>query len=463
MNRYRFAPSPTGHLHIGGARTALYNYLMAKKTGGVFLLRIEDTDRERSTQEYMDSILKAMEWLGLGFDEGPFYQSQRGELYQEHLQRLLQEGKAYRCFCTQETLEEKRNQAMAEGRKPKYDGTCRSLDPKLSAEDKRPHTIRFRSSDEGKTSFEDLIKGPIEFENKELDDLIIARTNGTPTYNFVVVIDDLTMNITQVIRGDDHINNTPRQIQLYQAFNYPIPTFAHVPMILGSDKKRLSKRHGATSVLAYREEGYLPEALLNYLVRLGWAYGDEEVFSMEKMIELFDIAKVGKSAAIFNTEKLQWLNGLWIRESTPEDLIPPLKPFWEKRSVIISDMDYAKQAVASCQEKVKSLVDLADMSAFYFSEDFPIEEKAQKKGLHEEGKEVLKKVLPELLALKPFDEESIAKCLTNFGEKQQLKLGKIAGPLRAALSGSMVSPGIYDIIAILGKERVEKRIQRALG
>lgn len=272
--RLRFAPSPTGYLHVGGARTALFNWLLARKQGGTFILRIEDTDVARSTQESVDAILQGMEWLGLDWDEGPFYQSERFPVYREFVERLLAEGKAYRCYCTPEELEARREQAMKEGRKPKYDGTCRELD---AQDADRPFVVRFRAPHEGVTAFDDLIKGRIAFNNEELDDLIIQRSDGTPTYNFVVVIDDATMGITTVIRGDDHINNTPRQILLYEALGYPVPRFAHVPMILGADKTRLSKRHGATSVMAYRDMGFLPEAMVNYLVRLGWSHGDEEI------------------------------------------------------------------------------------------------------------------------------------------------------------------------------------------
>jgi glutamyl-tRNA synthetase len=462
MNRYRFAPSPTGHLHIGGARTALYNFLMAKKTGGKFILRIEDTDVERSTQEYIHSILEAMKWLGLSYDEGPYYQMERKEIHREHLQKLLKEGKAYRCFCPPELIDEKRKKAMAEGRKPKYDGTCRALDPKKAAQDPRPHCIRFISTDAGKTVVADLIKGRVEFDNAELDDLIIARTDGTPTYNFVVVVDDVTMNITHVIRGDDHLNNTPRQIQLYQAFNYPIPVFAHVPMILGADKARLSKRHGATSVLAYQEQGYVPEALLNYLVRLGWSHGDEEVFSIEKMIKLFDIADVGKSAGAFNPEKLLSLNGLWIRGYSAEKLLQATRPFLEKKGVKLGDEDYARRALASCQEKVKTLVELAEMAAFYFIEEMSIDEKARSKGLGEEGITVLKEMLPVLISISDFSKEAVETRLNQFAETEGLKLGQIAQPLRVALTGSMVSPGIFEVISILGKECVEKRIKAVI-
>lgn len=462
MNRFRFAPSPTGHLHIGGARTALYNYLMAKKTGGTFILRVEDTDRERSTEEYIQSILQAMEWLGLKYDEGPFFQMERTAVHREHLDRLLKGGKAYRCFCTAEELETKRKAAMAEGRKPKYDGKCRNLDPAQAAQDTRPYCIRFKSQSEGKTVVDDLIKGRIEFDNAELDDLIIARTGGVPTYNFVVVVDDVTMKITHVIRGDDHLNNTPRQIQLYQAFDYPVPIFAHVPMILGADKARLSKRHGATSVLAYRDQGYLPEALLNYLVRLGWSHGDEETFSMEKLIEYFDVHDVGASAAVFNPEKLLWINGWWIRNSSEERLLDATLPFLEARGLKIADRDYARRALASSKEKVKTLVELAEIADFYFRDAVPPNEDAKKKGLDEKGRALLEKVRP-VLAEAAYDHAGIETALKKFAETEGIKLGEVAGPLRAALTGSTVSPGIYDLIAILGKDRVAARLQAALA
>ena len=318
--RVRFAPSPTGFLHIGGARTALFNFLFARSQEGTFVLRIEDTDTVRSTQESVDEILKAMEWLGLNWDEGPYYQSERFNLYKEKVQQLLDEGKAYRCYCTSEELDKKREQAMAEGRKPKYDGTCRE---RMDHPGNTPFVIRFRAPDNGTTSFNDLIKGTISVNNEELDDVIIQRTDGTPTYNFVVVVDDADMGITHVIRGDDHINNTPRQILLYEALGYQVPCFAHVPMILGSDKTRLSKRHGATSVMAYRDMGYLPEAMVNYLVRLGWSFGDEEIFSLADLIEKFSLSNVGKSAGVFNPEKLLWLNSHYIKRSDPNALVPP--------------------------------------------------------------------------------------------------------------------------------------------
>ena len=321
--RTRFAPSPTGHLHVGGARTALFNWLLARSQGGKFILRIEDTDVERSKGEYTEVILEALAWLGLDWDEGPIYQSERKELHKEYIQKLLDSGRAYYCHCTPEELDERREKAMAEGGKPKYDGRCRDkgLGPAPGA------VIRFRGPLSGETGWTDLIKGPVSYDNRELDDLIILRSDGMPTYNMAVVVDDITMNLTHIIRGDDHVNNTPRQIQLYQALGIPHPRFGHMPLTLGSDKKRLSKRHGATSLQAFREMGYLPEALLNYLVRLGWSYGDQEIFSKEELMEKFSLDNVGRSAGVFDYEKLLWLNAHYIKESPPERLVDLTLPY----------------------------------------------------------------------------------------------------------------------------------------
>ncbi|WP_456431621.1 glutamate--tRNA ligase, partial [Thermosulfuriphilus sp.] len=319
----RFPPSPTGHLHIGGARTALFNWLFARHHGGSFVLRFEDTDRERSRPEYAQAIREAMEWLGLNWDEGPYYQSQRLELYREHIERLVAEGKAYWCRCSPEELEAKREKALAEGRKPKYDGACRDLG--LGPGPGR--VVRFRIPPTGSTVVEDLIRGPVAFDHQELDDFIILRSDGIPTYHFAVVIDDMTMGITHVIRGDDHLNNTPKHILLFEALGASVPRFAHVPMILGPDRTRLSKRHGAMSVLAYREAGYLPQALINYLVRLGWSYGDQEIFSLEELIEKFSLENIGRSAAVFNPDKLLWLNAHYIKEESVESLARLVRPF----------------------------------------------------------------------------------------------------------------------------------------
>src|SRR3990172_1344364 len=330
--RTRFAPSPTGYLHIGGARTALFNYLFARHHKGKFILRIEDTDVARSTEESTQAILDGMQWLALNWDEGPYFQSKRFELYKEHAYKFLEMGKAYKCYCTAEELEQRRGEAIKQGKPPKYDGRCRNK----KDEQGKPFAIRFKVLP-GTTLVKDIIKGKVAFENDEIEDLIILRSDGTPTYNLCVVVDDATMEITHVIRGDDHLNNTPKQILMYEAFGYHVPVFAHLPMILGSDKTRLSKRHGATSVMAYKEMGYLPHALVNYLARLGWSHGDQEIFSMEELIEKFSLDSVGKSSGVFNPEKLLWLNQHYIKNSGPEELAPLLLPFWKELGVDASD------------------------------------------------------------------------------------------------------------------------------
>ncbi len=458
--RLRFAPSPTGHLHIGGARTALYNWLIAQKTGGVFVLRVEDTDRERSTQEYVDSIMQAMEWLGLNWQEGPFFQTQRMEIYREHKDKLLNEGKAYRCYCTAEELENARQLAMKEGRKPKYSGKCRKLTAADWEKDTRPYCIRFKSPETGSTVVEDLIRGKIEFQNTEMDDLIIWRTDGTPTYNFTVVVDDVTMNITHVIRGDDHLNNTPRQILLYQAFNYPTPIFAHVPMILGADKARLSKRHGATSVIAYRDMGYLPEALLNYLARLGWSSGDKEIIPLKEMIELFNIEAVGKSPGVFNPEKLLWLNGIYIRESKAEDLLSEVKRIFQLRGIEIKDDAKLLKAVKASQEKEKTLADMANLVEFVFVNEITPDEAAQKILAQPESKPRLQKLKEALQTLDHFEHDSLKTLFEKVLADLGIKLKELAQATRAALVGKSISPGIYDMLELLGKEKTLERLSK---
>jgi glutamyl-tRNA synthetase len=460
--RLRFAPSPTGHLHIGGARTALYNWLVARQTGGTFILRIEDTDRERSTEEYIQSILGAMKWLKLDWEEGPFHQTERMEIYKKHINQLITEGKAYRCYCTAEELETKRKKAQAEGRKPKYDGKCRNIEHKFWTQDSRPYCIRFKSLQEGSTVVNDLIRGRIEFQNTELDDLIIGRTDGTPTYNFCVVVDDVTMNITHVIRGDDHLNNTPRQILLYQAFNYPTPHFAHVPMILGSDKTRLSKRHGATSVLAFRDMGYLPDALLNYLARLGWAYGDKEILSREELIKYFSIEAVGKSPAVFNPEKLLWLNGHYIRQSKPEDLAPEVKRILELKGISVSKDAILVEAIRVSLEKAKTLLEMAELIDFIFKDAIEFEDSAKKILSDENTKSCLKKLSEELEKLKPFERPQIQEAFEKLVSELGIKLKDLAQPTRAALCGKTISPGIYEIIFLLGREKTLARLRAVL-
>jgi len=453
----RFPPSPTGHLHIGGARTALFNWLFARHHGGKFILRIEDTDRLRSKQEYVDGIIEGMKWLGLDWDEGPFFQSQRMEIYRKYIEQLLAEGKAYYCYCSPEELEQKRKVAMAQRKKPRYDGTCRykNLPPKEGA------VVRFKSTLVGETILNDLIHGPVVFNNAELDDWIIQRSDGTPTYNFVVVVDDATMGITHVIRGDDHINNTPKQIQLYEALGYEPPQFAHVPMILGPDKAKLSKRHGAASILEYRDMGFLPQAMINFLVRLGWSYGDQEIFSREELIEKFDIKRIGKSAAVFNMEKLLWLNAHYIQESSNEKLAEFLTPFLEKLYPLASK-EYIVKVVATLKTRAKTLKEMAEMADFYFLEDITYDSKAAAKFLVSEVKSGLEEITQAIISMGELDEAELEQTFREIQTKHQLNTRKFAQAIRVALTGRTVSPGLFEVMAVLGKERVVKRLQKVL-
>ena len=456
--RVRFAPSPTGYLHVGGARTALFNWLLARKQGGTFILRIEDTDVERSTKESVDAILEGMKWLGLDWDEGPFYQSDYFPLYKEHVQKLLDAGKAYKCYCTAEELDAKRNLAMQEGRKPKYDGTCRERSDQPEG---RPYVVRFRAPRGGVTAFDDLIKGTITFPNEELDDLIIQRTDGTPTYNFCVVIDDASMRITTVIRGDDHVNNTPRQVQLYEALGFPVPQFAHVPMILGSDKARLSKRHGATSVIAYRDMGFLPEALLNYLVRLGWSHGDDEIFSMDEMVQKFDIHNVGRSASVFNTEKLLWLNAHYIKNSDPERLADLLLPHLSSREVTTLGGPDLTAVVRTLQERAQTLEEMAERAVFYYNAPAGYDDAALDKFDREQLLAVFGAVTDKFSSLVVNDVAEIDRLFKAICAENGWKMGQVGQPVRIALSGGTQAPGIGEIVMTLGIEETVRRIQRA--
>ncbi len=457
--RVRFAPSPTGYLHIGGARTALFNYLLARKENGTFILRIEDTDVARSTQESVDAILQAMEWLGLSYDEGPIYQSERFPLYREKVEELLAAGKAYRCYCTSEELEKRRINALAKGLKPKYDGTCRR---RTDQPEGQPWVVRFRSPEEGETTFIDQIKGGISFDNDELDDLIIQRSDGTPTYNFVVVVDDATMGVTLVIRGDDHINNTPRQMLMYQALGYPVPEFAHVPMILGADKARLSKRHGATSVMAYREMGYLPEALVNYLVRLGWSHGDQEIFSMEELIEKFSLENVGKSAGVFNPDKLLWLNAHYIKNGDPQRLGELLIEYLGMQGIAVAGGPDPIAVVKTLQERARTLVEMAEMAAFYYAAEVTFDPEAVAKLLTAEQRPLLENVRQKLENCPAWTHDAIAQVFATVQEETGLKLGKLAPPVRVAIVGGTVSPSIFDVLAVLGREKTLARLGRAI-
>jgi glutamyl-tRNA synthetase len=457
--RTRFAPSPTGDLHIGGARTALFNWLLTRHQKGVFVLRIEDTDVARSTQESIQVILDAMTWLGMDWDEGPFYQTERVHLYREAAEKLLRKGRAYRCYCTPEELDAKRETALKAGLKPKYDRTC--LHRKVPHPD-TPSAIRFLSPDEGKTVVEDLIQGRVEFDNTELDDLIILRSDGLPTYNFSVVVDDATMVITHVIRGNDHLNNTPRQMQIYQALDYPLPAFGHVSMILGPDKKKLSKRHGAQSVMEYKKMGYLPQAVVNYLVRLGWSYGDQEEFTRQELIEKFSLEAVGRSAAAINPGKLDWLNSQHIKRTDVDELVKMFRPFIEAKGYSTTDSSLLRMVVLSLRERVKTLVEMADLAEFYFCQGITYDQKAAEKFLNRDSVSVLEQVVDALSKEAGLDKERCHHLVQQLAETQGVPLVKIAQPLRVALTGKTVSPPIDEVMGILGQEVVIQRLQKAV-
>lgn len=463
--RTRFAPSPTGYLHIGGARTALFNYLFARHHGGKFVLRIEDTDRERSTPEAIAAILDAMNWLGLDYDEGPFYQTERYPLYKDKVNELLANGKAYPCTCTAAELDAKRQLAMKEKRKPAYDGTCRPAEgtiPSLPRD--KPFTIRFRSPDEGSTIVKDLIKGDVVFDNREIDDLIIARSDGTPTYNFCVVVDDVEMNISHIIRGDDHLSNTPRQIQLYQALGHELPQFAHVPLILGTDKARLSKRHGATSVMAYRDMGYFPEAVVNYLVRLAWSHGDQEIFSRQELIEKFSLENIGKSAGVFNPEKFLWVNSHYLKSKPLAELAEAVKPYIAAKGYPVpEDNQWLEKMIKTLQERAKTLVELVDMGHYFFTDEVTFDEKAAKKFLTPAAGTAISSLIAELSAIDDFTQPKIEAAFTNTLNNCGLKMGELAQPVRVALTGTSASPGIHEVIEVLGKSRTLARLQNALA
>ena len=455
----RFPPSPTGWLHVGGARTALFNWLHARHTGGRFVLRFEDTDIERSTRQSVDAILESMAWLGIDWDEGPYYQSERLPVYREHLQQLLDTGHAYYCTCSPEEIEAMRAAATARGGKPRYDGRCRDKQRPASHD----AVIRFKAPATGTTVVDDRVKGPIAFQNNELDDFIICRSDGMPMYNLAVVVDDITMGINTIIRGDDHVNNTPKQILLYKALGAPLPLFAHVPMVLGNDRSRLSKRHGAMSVTEYREMGYLPDAMLNYLVRLGWSHGDQEFFTRPELIEKFSLDNIGKSAGIFDPAKLLALNAEHIREAPPEALVAPLQPFVKAHNVALPDNLPMEMVITTLQPRSKTLVEMAAGALFYFQSPIVYEDKAAAKFLKPSALEPLQQLTTALTQLERFDEDQIESAFVQTMETTGLKLGKIAQPVRVALSGKTVSPGIFEMIRVLGREETLKRINQALA
>ena len=457
--RTRFAPSPTGYLHVGGARTALFCYLQARHSRGVFILRIEDTDRERSTDASVQAILDGMNWLGLEYDEGPYYQTHRFERYAEVIKEMLSDGRAYHCYCSRERIETLREEAMARGEKPRYDGHCRDREDVPA--DIQP-VVRFRNPDDGDVVFEDRVRGRISISNQELDDLVIARPDGTPTYNFTVVVDDIDMGITEVIRGDDHINNTPRQINIYRALGAEPPVFAHVPMILGDDGARLSKRHGAVGVMQYRDDGYLPEALLNYLVRLGWSHGDREVFSLDEMIELFDIDDVNRKASAFNTSKLDWLNQQYMKNLDPERVAQELAWHFEDQGIDPQAGPPLTELIAVQADRVTTLREMAAQSRCFYEDFDEIDAGAAKKHLRPVAREPMEAIASSLAGLELWETEALNAVVRQTAADLEIGMGKIAQPLRVALVGSAVSPSIDKTLMLVGKERSLARIAHAI-
>ncbi|ABW68337.1 glutamate--tRNA ligase [Desulfosudis oleivorans] len=454
----RFPPSPTGHLHIGGARTALFNWLYARHTGGRFILRIEDTDVERSTTQSAEGIIKSLEWLGIDWDEGPYFQSRRMEVYAEYIQRLLASGHAYYCTCSPERLKERRERALAEGRNPTYDGTCRekALPPSDDA------VVRFRTPDTGKTVLDDRVKGGIAFDNAEIGDFIIQRSDQTPTYNFAVVVDDITMGINTIIRGDDHVTNTPRQILMYRALDSELPLFAHVPMVLGRDRSRLSKRHGAMSVLEYRDTGYLPDGLINALVRLGWSHGDQEFFTRKELIELFSLEHIGTSAGVFDPDKLLAINAEHIKKSDPAALAPHLLPLLKEKGYAAENNDYLHNAIHTLLLRSKTLKEMADKAAFYYEDPLSYDPAATAKFLVPENMEILEMLAEKLATLDSLTEKDQEPAFTAVMEKTGKKFGKIAQPVRVALTGRTESPGIFETIEALGRRKTLERLADAV-
>ena len=454
----RFAPSPTGYLHIGGLRTALFSWLYARRHGGKTVLRIEDTDRERSTQQAIQQILDGLEWAALDFDAGPFYQTQRFVRYQEVLEEMLVRGIAYRCYSSKEELEAMRAAQTERGEKPRYDGRWRERTDSIPGVSP---VIRFKNPLSGEVIVEDVVHGKVVFKNSELDDLIIARSDGTPTYNFCVVVDDMDMDITHVIRGDDHLNNTPRQQNMLLALGRKAPIYAHLPMILGADGAKLSKRHGAVSVLQYRDDGYLPEALLNYLVRLGWSHGDQEIFSLAEMIELFDIEAVNKSASAFNADKLTWLNQQHMMRAEPQRLLAPLRLQLEREGITASDDAMLERIIVSLRERTKTVKEMALASLFFFRPPSVYDEKAVRKNVTPEVVELLLQLPVDLMRLSDWASRPIHDCLTEVAARKGLALGKIAQPVRLAICGGTVSPPIDETLAILGKAETLARLSAA--
>lgn len=471
--RVRFAPSPTGELHIGGARTALFNLLYARSKGGTLVLRIDDTDLERSRVDYVEKLFLSLRWLGLDWDEGPYYQSKRQEQYIAEAERLLDQNKGYHCYCTTEELAKGREEAKKENRAFIYPGTCRDLSPEMEEKcrsEGRNAVVRLRTPDSGETVVDDLIRGKVHFDNEMLDDFIILKSNGQPTYNFASVVDDLQLKITHVIRAEEHLSNTPRQQLCALALGYELPAFAHVPMILAPDRSKLSKRHGATSVEEFRNEGYLPEALINYMALLGWSPGeDRELLSLEEMVEAFKLEKVNKTAAIYDVNKLAWMNGHYIRESDPERLSEAARPFFERHSLLTGELtsdelDYFKKVLKAVRERARTLEELAEAAEYFFLDDFEYDQKGIKKAFKKEGAaDVLRSIRQELDALDDFNEGKTEAHFNEISDKTGLSFGRLIQPTRLALTGRMGGPGLFEIISLLGKEKTLARIDKAIS
>ena len=465
MIRVRIAPSPTGYLHVGTARTALFNYLFARKEGGVFILRIEDTDIKRSSQEMVDVILDSLKWLGLEWDEGPYFQSERFDIYRKYAEKLVSEGKAYYCYCTPEEIKERKEKVQNQGKVWKYDRRCLHLtdeEKKRFEGEGRSKAIRFLVPD-GKTDFDDLIHGKIERENQDIEDFVLIKSDGTPGYNFSVVIDDHEMGITHVIRGDDHISNTPKQILVYRALGWDEPAFAHVPLILGQDRSKLSKRHGAVAVSYYRDEGILPEAFVNFLALLGWSPGeDREIFSMDELIKVFSLDRVGKKPAIFDINKLLWMNQEYIRKLDNEELVERIVPYL-KRSGLIGeefDRDYLLKVVHLMKERLQTLRDLEKIGYYYFKDDFDYDPKGLKKRIYPGVEKRLEMVIEELEKIDEWDEKACEDVVRSIADKEACKAGEIIHPIRLGISGMTFGPGLFELMELLGKARVINRLKR---
>jgi glutamyl-tRNA synthetase len=461
--RVRFAPSPTGLLHIGGVRTALFNWLFARQQKGVFVLRIEDTDQDRSTDESIQAILEGLKWVGLDWDEGPFRQTERIDRYRSYAMQLLEKGQAYWCVCKAEELEARRKEAEAKGLSPKYDSRCRD---RGHANPTGDAALRFKAPLEGETVVDDLIKGKIVFDDSVQDDLIILRSNGYPTYNFSVVVDDALMNITHVVRGDDHLTNTPRQVPIFQALGFPVPQFGHLPMILGSDKARLSKRHGATSIMAYKEMGYLPDAMVNYLVRLGWSHGNQELFTRQELIEKFSWKNVQTSPAVFNPEKLLWVNAEYIKISPPDQVAQALVPLLEAAGftdeVQAVSVGWLAQLVDLVKERAKTLVEMVDWVRPYFGQTVTFDEEAAKKFLTLAIAPVLAKLLIRFEAFPAFSKQQWEEAFKQLVEAEGMKMGQLAQPVRVALTGRTASPGLFEVMEVLGRGRTLFRLRQGV-